>query len=93
MLRQIDYEAAVEHLEYLRGLRLTTGAMAEVLDAALGDESLYRDDPTYDSSCRHRKLEVERNNGYRWVVCMDCYHRFYAVVQAWPPEAENYAAS
>jgi len=41
----------------------------------------YRDDPTYDSSCRHRALETERNRGYRWVVCMDCYHRFFAVVE------------
>ncbi len=38
----IDLEAAIKHLEYLRGITLPPGAMAEVIDAALGDGPRYR---------------------------------------------------
>ena len=38
----IDYEAGIKHLEWMQGLRLTTGAMAEVVSVLL---NLADDDP------------------------------------------------
>lgn len=36
--RVFDYQAAIDHLEWLRGLRLSTGNMAEVLSAGMTGE-------------------------------------------------------